>query len=209
MKKPHLFYLSPLLLAVVWLFTLPACKKDEPRTVHIKGRVTEYGTGKPIADARIYMLCDNSVVLGPSGSSLTDSIITDIDGRFDRTYPDADLCGSLYLLPYKKGYFKGNEIDLTTEFKELDIILIPEAWLKIRAIPDLGNTSANVFCRGGGTSFEHDFNVLDGDSTFVFPYVFFGNSDIEIIWHSPPSSQEYRDTIFCPAQDTTAYTIHY
>ena len=64
---------STLLPTLLCFLTLPACKKDEPRTVHIKGRVIEYGTGKPIADARIYMLCDNSVVFGPSGSSLPDS----------------------------------------------------------------------------------------------------------------------------------------
>ena len=205
MKKPHLFYLSPLLLAVVWLFTLPACKKDEPRTVHIKGRVTEYGTGKPIADARIYMLCDNSVVFGPSGSSLTDSIITDIDGRFDRTYPDADLCGSLYLLPYKKGYFKGNEIDLTTEFKELNIVLDSEAWLELVTIPDLGMWTSIGF---GGTFSPHLASSYKGTESQVF--LGRGGRDAVIHWgpFSDPSIL-YSDSIYLTPHDTITYTIHY
>ncbi|MEO6757945.1 MAG: hypothetical protein ABIO24_00720, partial [Saprospiraceae bacterium] len=107
----------------LWLLLLlpclHGCVKDEPRTTHIKGRVTEYGTEKPVAGARIYLLCDQSVVFGSSGSSLADSLVTDTDGRFDRTYSENELCGSLYLLPYKQGYIKGTEIDLTTTFKEL------------------------------------------------------------------------------------------
>ena len=207
MKKPHLFYLSPLLLAVVWLFTLPACQKDEPRTVHIKGRVTEYGTGKPIADARIYMLCDNSVVLGPSGSSLTDSIITDADGRFDRTYPDADLCGSLYLLPYKKGYFKGNEIDLTTEFKELNIILDPEAWLKLITVPD---TLGDLIYFTGTFTGAAGWDTWSGDGTKEWFFLTQGNRDHWIDWdYFGGGINSHRDSIYLPAHDTITYTIHY
>ncbi|MCY7329242.1 MAG: carboxypeptidase-like regulatory domain-containing protein [Saprospiraceae bacterium] len=208
MKKQHSFYLIILLWAFAWLLALPACKKDEPRTVHIKGRVTEYGTGAPIADARIYMLCDNSVVLGPSGSSLSDSIITDSDGRFDRTYPDADLCGSLYLLPYKKGYFKGNEIDLTTDFKELNITLDPEAWLKIVTVPDLG---------GGGISFSGTFTGAAGWSTYPIDgiktqyFTTTGNRIKFVDWAywANPNATFKRDSIYLPAHDTTTYTIHY
>ena len=205
MKKPHLFYLSPLLLAVVWLFTLPACQKDEPRTVHIKGRVTEYGTGKPIADARIYMLCDNSVVFGPSSSALADSLVADADGRFDRTYAEEELCGSLFLLPYKEGYFKGTIIALTTDFKELDIVLDPEAYLKVVTVPDGPNNYDHIGI-GGDFRFETWASQDAKNSYFTAR----GNRDVIIRW-GPFNNPDikYPDTLFVAGHDTTTYTIHY
>ena len=204
MKKQNVHYLWLLLL----LPCLPCCKKDEPRTTHIKGRVTEFGTGLPIAGARIYMLCDNSVVFGPSGSSLSDSIITDADGRFDRTYPDDELCGSLFLLPFKKGYFKGNEIDLTTDFKELEVVLDPEASLKVMTVPDLGQ---------GAISFSGTFTGAAGWSAYpsegVKTQVFTTSGNrIKLIgwayWANPNDTYK-QDSIYLPGHDTIIYTIHY
>ncbi|MBK6993429.1 MAG: hypothetical protein IPH31_00350 [Lewinellaceae bacterium] len=109
--KNSVFLLVLPLLAAAWL---NSCHKDPPRKVIIQGRVTEYGTGEPIADARIYVLCYDGGIGSPS-SYLTDSILTDTDGRFYRAYEDAALCDGVYLIPYKEGYFKGSEIDLTTD----------------------------------------------------------------------------------------------
>ncbi len=205
MKKRPCFHLPALLLSLLWLLALSACKKDDSRTTHIKGRVTEYGTGLPVAGARIYLLCDQSVVFGSSGSSLADSIVSDADGRFDRTYADTDLCGSVFLLPYKEGYFKGNEIDLTTNFKELDVVLDPEAYLKVVTVPDGPNNYDHIGI-GGDFSFEAFANQGVKGTYFTAR----GNRDVFIGWgpFSNPSIT-HSEHIFVPGHDTTTYTINY
>lgn len=199
MKKPLLLLL--LLATATWLATVPACKQSPP-TTRIKGRVTEYGTGTPIAGARIFLLCDQG-----GGSSLADSIVTDVNGQFDHIYADDDLCGSFYLLPYKEGYFIGSEIDLTSEFKELDVVLDSEAWVKIVTVPDGINNFDHIGI-GGDISFGFEAWASQGIKEIVF--ISPGNRSVEVGWgpFSDPS-MHYSDTIFLPGHDTTIFTIHY
>ena len=56
------------------------CKKDDP-VITLQGRITEYGTGKPLEGARVYLMCYGGGFWGSSESEQTDSIVTDADGR--------------------------------------------------------------------------------------------------------------------------------
>ena len=108
-------YLFFLLLFTTLTACLPGCiKEDPPRTI-LHGRVTEYGTGTPIADARLYVVCEESEPFGPSFFTTVDSIITDTDGRFYKEYAAGEICSSVSMLPYKPGYFKrsGNRSNLS------------------------------------------------------------------------------------------------
>ena len=202
MKKLHTHYYLWLLLPF-----LPGCKKEGPRTTHIKGQVTEYGTDDPIAGARIYLLCDNSVIFGSSGSSLADSLVTDTDGRFDRTYAENELCGSLYLLPYKEGYFKGTEIDLTTDLKELDVVLDPETWLKVVTIPD-GHIDHLLVSGDFLGAAGYDVWANQGVKETVF--LNRGNRVKNIRWRPwGQINQTLQDSIYLTGHDTITYTIHY
>jgi len=122
MKKTILLPLLPL-LAALWSLQ---CQKDDP-VITLQGRITEYGTGKPIEGARVYLLCYGGGFWGSSESEQTDSIITDADGRFYQQFPADDACGGAYLIVWKEGYFKRDGLGFSTDNNHLDIVLDPEA----------------------------------------------------------------------------------
>ncbi|GEM_PF-1656109 len=196
------------LLAALWLaLMLPACKKDDPGKTILHGRVIEYGTKEPMADARIYVGCEESVPFGPSTFTLVDSLITDADGKFYKEYAEADLCFSSSLIPYKKGYFKGTSLYPTTDNKAFEVVLDPEAWLKVVTVPN--GTIGHLFVGGnfdGGGGFESF--ASQGVSERIFSTN--GNRYKQIRWR--PYGQvdmTKTDSLYLPAHDTTSYTIHY
>ncbi len=192
------------LVATLAVLALASCRKNRDTKVIIQGRVTEYGTGEPIADARIYVLCYDGGIGSPS-SYLTDSILTDTDGRFYRAYEDAALCDGVYLIPYKVGYFKGSEIDLTTDNLPHEVVLDPEAWLMIVTVPD-GATNYDHIGIGGDFSFEA--YAFEGIKQRVFSTR--GNRYKDVGWgpFNDPSII-FLDTIYVSGRDTTLHTIHY
>ena len=204
MKKRYFSCVPPLLLALLWLLAMPACKKDARLTI-MQGRITEYGTGDPIPDARVYIYCDESEFGGPTIVKLIDSIITDADGRYHREYQEDDLCVGAFLLPYKKGYFKGNEIYLTTDNQPHDVVLNPEAWFKLVTIPDAGMWESLGF---GGSVSIYPVSALHGVETQIFSYP--GARYLTVLWSpfSDPTVVQ-TDSIYIIPHDTTTYTIHY
>lgn len=193
-----------LLLPVLW-FT--ACKKEPNKTV-IRGQVTEYGTNTPISGARIYLWCYSGQIFGPTGSSFVDSLVTDAQGRFNTEYLDRDLCGGIYLSAFKEGYFYKNDIDIRSGVNDLEVVLDPEAWVRVVTIPDV---------TGNSISFTGTFTGVSGWSTGGFQgvreYVFDtkGNRIKEIWWaySALPPVTYTKDTFYLPAHDTTTYIIHY
>ena len=108
---------------------------------------------------------------------------------------------------YKKGYFKGNEIDLTTDFKELDITLDPEAWLKIVTVPNNGEST--IWFSGTFTG-ASGWDAHKNKGTQEFLFLTTGNRDKTVNWGNYQQAGAIgRDTIYLPAHDTTTYTIHY
>jgi hypothetical protein len=208
MKKRFLLFLPLLLgragvgLLCGLLCLLPGCKKDplDGKTT-ITGRVTEYGTQTPVADATLYLMCYEGTFGGGGTSNLLDSVRTDADGRYSISYTD---CGSTYLIPYKKGYLQHIDVDLGGS-KTADIVLDPEAWFKLVTIPDLGMWEELGF---GGSLSPHSVSSNKGveQQRFIYP----GGRSIVLHWgpFSNPSIN-YTDSIYLVPHDTTTYTIHY
>jgi hypothetical protein len=190
------------LLLLSLLCLLPGCKKDplDGKTT-ITGRVTAYGTQTPIANATLYLMCYEGTFGGGGTSSVLDSVRTDADGRYSISYTD---CGSTYLIPYKKGYLQHIDVDLGGS-KTVDIVLDPEAWLKVVTVPD-GPTNYDHIGVGGDFSFE----VLASQGPKTLKFTTRGNRDKVIGWgpFSNPSILVL-DTVFVSGHDTTTYTIHY
>ena len=191
-----------LLLLLAWL---SGCKKDDPPQTILHGRVTEYGTHTPIADARIYVGCEESVPFGPSTFTLVDSLITDADGKFYKKYADDEICGSVSLLPYKTGYFKGTPLYPTTDNKAFEVVLDPVSWLKIITIPD-GENNYNHIGIGGDFRLE----AWEGQGTATSTFIAHGNREAIIRWGPfNDTTIKFSDTISIIGHDTTFYTIHY
>lgn len=190
-----------LLLGLLWL--LPGCKKDplDGKTT-ITGRVTEYGTQAPVADATLYLMCYSGTFGGSGTSALLDSVRTDADGRYTVSYTD---CGSAYLIPYKKGYLQHIDVDLGSS-KTVDIVLDPEAWFRLVTIPDLGKWEGLSF---GGTFSPHSVSAFKGEAEQIFSHP--GGRKVRLNWRPAPNPNAivYTDSIYLVPHDTTTHTIHY
>ena len=190
----------------LWLFlsALPACRKEPNKTV-IQGRITEYGTNTPIQGARIYLWCYSGEIFGPTGSSFVDSLVTDVNGAFHAEFLDKDLCGGIYLSAFKEGYFYKNDLDIHSGVHDLEIVLDPEAWLRLITIPDIGMWQSLGF---GGSFSPHA--VFTSERTEEQIFATSGGRKIVLHW-GPFSSPTviYSDSIYITPHDTTIYVIHY
>jgi hypothetical protein len=206
MKNKVLSYPVMFLLLLVVLSWLTACKKDPNKTV-IQGHVTVYGTNKPVPGARIYLWCYNGEIFGPTGSTFVDSLVTDATGGFHTEYRDRDLCGGIYLSAYKEGYYYKNDLDIHSGVNDLEIVLDPEAWVKVVTIPDVtGNSISFTGTFTGASGWSTD--GFQGTREFVFDTR--GNRLKEIWWtYTAPPITYAKDTFFLVGGDTTVYTIHY
>lgn len=201
--------ISPLLslVAFAWLASLLACNKSEEHPMIIHGRIIEYGTGAAIENARVYVFCEEGVVFGQTTFTLVDSILTDADGNFYREYAQGELCGSVFLLPYKEGYFKGNELDLTTDNKFFTVVLNPVSWFKVITVPDV--IGDRIYFTGTFTG-AAGWDTWKGDGTKTWFFETRGNRDTWIDWdYYGGGVNSHRDTVYLPGHDTTTYTIHY
>jgi hypothetical protein len=202
MKKRFLLCFFALCCGLLWL--LPGCKKDplDGKTT-VSGRVTEYGTQAPVAGATLYLMCYEGTFGGGGTSTLMDSVRTDADGRYSISFTD---CGSAYLIPYKKGYLQHIDVDLGGS-KTVDIVMDPEAWLKIQCVPDLNATSIHFQVE----NFSKDVHQSVGEVTYHYldGVPLYGGRTSKIYWTTYPLKEKFQDDIFLVPHDTTLYTIHY
>ena len=204
MKKKIFVLLLPLLVAA-WL---SSCHKDKDanKTI-IQGHVTEYGTDAPIQGARVYLWCANGEIFGPTGSSFIDSLVTDAEGAFHTEYLDRELCGGVYLSAYKEGFFYKSDIDIHGGVNDLEVVLDPEAWLKIVTIPDIGIYHLSI---GGDFMGASGFDVYSSDGLQEHLFQTRGNRMKQIFWREwGMVDQTLLDSIFVHHLDTTVYIIHY
>jgi hypothetical protein len=188
------------------LLAIFACNKSEERLEIVHGRIIEYGTGTPIEGARVYVFCEEGVVLGQTTFTLVDSILTDADGNFYREYTEGELCGSASFLPYKEGYFKGTEFYYTTDNKFFTVVLDPEAWFKVITVPDV--IGDRIYFKGTFTG-AAGWDTWKGDGTKTWLFETRGNRDAWIRWNYYGGGDSHQDTVYLPGHDTTTYTIHY
>jgi hypothetical protein len=124
-KQIHRSLLWLLLLAppLLWL----GCKKD-PEPEIIKGHVREYGTNKPIPDAKVNLsVCDGEFG-GPISCGLAASTLTDANGYY--SFPPHE--GVRRANAVKDGYFTDLDSEISILDKpENDIVLFPHAYLKV------------------------------------------------------------------------------
>ena len=194
--KKHLVLLIP--IATLWALPVTSCSKKTDTSVRLKGTVTEFGTNAPIEDAVVYLVCDNI-----TSSDILDTVHTDANGYFE--FFREDYCGGEYLFPYKEGFLQHQEIYLGTGDQTHEIVMDPEAWLKIRGIPSDGDNTLQFQVHNFATSFQSWF----GDSTMSYPSVLKGGLGYLISGKSFPSNIQFQDSIFLIPHDTTTYTIHY
>lgn len=145
MKTYNKSKLITLLCCASVVFTWQSCSKNGSESV--EGRVLEYGSNKPIANATVYLMEVKGTFLGPSGSSKIDSTTSDQNGRYKFTYMDnpyvSEIRGKANLYYDNHAYIMGTGRKLKT-----DLILDPHAWLRIHV------KNVNPVDENDGISFE-------------------------------------------------------
>lgn len=203
MKK--ILPLPPLLLlfAAATLVHLSCAK--EPAKTTLSGRVIEYGTAEPVPDAQVFVISQEGDPFGPSVSVIADSFRTAADGTFHREYLNDDLSGGEYVSVYKPGFRYEKDLPFHNGENNLEVVLQPYAWLKLRTVPDQAESTIGVSIDAFGYPFF--IYSFEGDSSRVFEIL--GNQDVMITWFTYQPTQEHSYSIYCPGGDTTYYELHF
>jgi hypothetical protein len=207
------FHLFP---GIVLLIALTSCHKDEtPTTTIVEGHVREFGTGKPLTNAKVslYGASQGSFSWygssGPVSTYLSDSK----DGYYSVSYHEK---GSMTVMAEKdryekNGYFPTDMFDVPEGRKTtLDIYLYPNAWLKLyvknTAPFDDNDKIASNFGYGWETQ---ELKGKEIDKFYGYPA--YGNTDLVIKYSVTKNGQtkDFQVSVFCPGHDTTSYTIAY
>ncbi len=191
-------------MAFAALVVACGCKKEANKTI-LTGHVIEYGTSKPVAGAAVYVISQQGDPFGNPVYVTIDSFLTDAAGAFHREYLDKNLPGGEAVSVYKSGYRYEQDLPFHSGENNLEVVLKPYAWLKLRTIPDQGESTIGVSIDAVGYSFF--IYSVEGDSSRVFEIL--GNRDVKITWFTYQPTQEYSATTYCPGGDTTYYELHF
>ncbi len=192
-----------------------SCKEESQPVPGTFGQVTEFGTEKPIANARMELYKCNSDGFA-SACFLIDSVFTDSEGRYQITY-DPEEANYHVLTPVAERYFAGAEKILNSGLNiEQDFVLDPFAWLNLRVVNEAPGGefdridytyqawtitgSPRESCIGSDVNKNH-FELTRG-----------ANKDVLLLWEVYDSGElagEYSETIFIAAHDTLDYEIRY
>ena len=206
MKIPHIFFLT-----LIFLFLFSACKKESQPTPGAFGQVMEFGTEKPIANARMELYRCNSDAFG-SACFLQDSVFTNSQGRYEISY-NPDAASYHILTPVADKYFPGLEKILNSASRiEQDFVLDPHAWLRVRVVNEtpageLDRIRLTFNPSGGGW---RELNGQDIDES-LFDKIR-GNRPKTIQWKVYDAGdliEQVIDTLNIPAHDTLNYEIRY
>jgi len=208
MKNLTLVLLSTCLLLLI------SCKKENPTS--ITGHVLEFDTNKPIEGALIYLYGgDSDGNFSNPGAYLEkiDSTISAADGsyHFDLNaapYPILDL------IAHKELYFSEDVLQgiYRTKDNQIDIVLDPHAWLELHIKNDMPVDQYDNISVGNTFGYD-DIDIIYGNSidTIVVGLVKGNNHDVRAIWFVTKggNTQNYNESIYCPAHDTTTFEIFY
>jgi hypothetical protein len=204
--KSNLF---SLLFCVLIALTGQGCNKNGSESV--EGRVLEYGTNKPIANATVYLMEVKGTFLGPSGSSKIDSTTSDHEGRYKFTYMDnpyvSEIRGKANLYYDNHAYIMGTGKKLKTDLK-----LDPHAWLRIHLKNVNPVDSADFLSVGlNPTDCAKGFRGMNID-TFMICEKYKGNKNKKLKYAVTKRSTgrvELIKEILMGAHDTTELLIEY
>jgi hypothetical protein len=203
-KQIHRSLLWLLLLAppLFWL----GCKKD-PEPEIIKGHVREYGTNKPIPDAKVNLsVCDGEFG-GPISCGLAASTLTDANGYY--SFPPHE--GVRIANAVKDGYFTDLDSEISILDKpENDIVLFPHAYLKVvvknesgayEFVPESNSSGGPRVYLQQGQDTTLSIKVVKGNLEYTYDYGYYPSPNSSGIW--------LKASKFCSGHDTTSLMITY
>ena len=216
MKKSFIF------LAIILIVSfLASCKKD-PEFSSSEGRVLENGSKKPVPNARIIISkCVGNFNSGGVDCSTADTIYSDAQGKYryykelvgDEVYTGI---GNYEFFAKKAGYLYQKHIVAmpTRGAISQDIILVPEAWLKLH-VKTVNNYNLDdaidilQILPGGPGPGKNFISAPNIDYTEI--YKLSGNDTTTIYWNIEKNNfiTNYSKKIYLPALDTTTFNLFF
>jgi hypothetical protein len=198
---------------VSFSFLMVQCRKETNNFIKVSGKVLEFGTNKPIANAKVGIYSEGGAFLGTTWSNLVDTTRTDANGFYSIEKQGIDNGSSFYVSAAANKYYTFDPTKYVATGQDVmnnDIVLDPFAWIKVHVKNvnpfdendkiGLGNGigTLQIFYLGKNIELNH-VNKLKG------------NSPITIDWSVTKNGilKEFRDTIKISAQDTLKYEILY
>jgi hypothetical protein len=200
-----------LVLLVPLLFLIAQCRKEPLSDMTtLEGSVVEYGTKKPIPNAVLKL----NKSTGRSGWVVNwetiDTFRTDLNGNYKYSFKH-ETFGNYELVlrrpPLYGGDINGNVINGKTT--QRNFVLNPPFWLNIRVqnINPLSQKDTIIVSSGA------IYSILVGTKidTLLKTSSDYGNHFIGVNFYTIKGDKrkETKDSVFCPAHDTTYFTIKY
>lgn len=203
-----------IIFIIILSFFCAQCKKDEVRTI-VEVTALDKTTNHVIPNAKITLVAETySTFMGPSYYAIVEEKYTNIAGKYTFDFK-ANNSWAYFLVATAEHYFNTDEHTGNIENGQMNYVAIPlqpEAFLKVNVkntqpfdIYDLIYVDPYGTPSGGGGTFT-GMNV----DTFTIARVW-GNTKEGLYWRVNKNSSNvvHKDSIFCPAFDTTAYTINF
>ncbi len=191
------------ILALLVLMVLSSCKKEGSTGPRVwEGRVLEYGSDKPVAGATVYLLEVSGEILGPGGSRVVDSLVSDGAGRFTFRYADNPKASHRIRALGDQHYQSEVSAGSNRSRISKDIVLEPYAWLSLRIkAPDKDVYQIVIETYGCNPR-----EFLNGERDVEVLCSLRGNKNNSIKYHiGILQGQSIRDEkeVYLPALDTT------
>jgi len=198
------------MLPIIMVLAISGCKKYKGRIV-VEGKVYDESNFKSISGATVYLTQREFFA---SFRNVVETATSDSEGNFCIIYEGDDEGFTFEVAAQKNWYYDTPEyisVKFGKKNEDVDVPLKPLGYLKL----NMKNTSPfspsdKILYRGfmyvSGSDAFFGMNV----DTFDVGQVF-GNTTIEISWYVTKNAitTSYSDLIYCPAFDTTSYSISY
>lgn len=202
------------ILIIPLLLLLSQCRKDDKTTfIKTSGKVLEFGSNKPIKNAKVGIYEEGGAFLGSTWTKLVDTTRTDATGFYHFDIGDLDKGSSFFISAAADKYYAydpNNYLVTKQEVLNNDIVLDPFAWIKVhvknvnpfndRDSILLGNVVGTIPMTHVGKNIELNYiNKV------------FGNRDMQADWvvRKNGIGKSFIDSIKIPAHDTLKYEILY
>lgn len=204
------------LLIIPLLFLLTQCRKDNKTTfIKTSGKILEFGSNKPIKNAKVGIYEEGGEFLGSTWTKLVDTTRTDAAGFYHFDKDNLDKGSSFFISAAAEKYYTydpNNYLVTKQEVLNNDIVLDPFAWIKVHV------KNVNPFDDNDRILLGNVVGPSNGAMTYIgrnielnFINKVTGNRDMLADWVVRKNGIGilHLDTIKITAHDTLFYEILY
>jgi hypothetical protein len=215
-----------LLLGLCSFLFMLACRKDKDPAPVVSGQVLEYGTDKPLANAKVVLYQCDSELLGSINCSEVATAYTASEGGYVIPYPEGERKATL-ANAFLAGYFSDIDSEISVGTKpdyDANIRLYPHAWLRVKIKNESGRYGF------GSSQLSQSIFVQQQGQEDIVSLLSKGNQEFKLVFFVMPSTLDttgikildsnqkpllisvggaLSTKVYLPGHDTTDITIIY